>query len=44
MFPELGIDDFDDLPENKVQETAVADNSDVNDIVDKQVTKRNIKY
>lgn len=44
MFPELGIDDFDDLPENKVQETAVADNSDVNDIIDKQVTKRNIKY
>lgn len=44
MFPELGIDDFDDLPENKVQETAVADNSDVSDIIDKQVTKRNIKY
>ncbi len=44
MFPELGIDDFDDLPENKVRETAVANNSDVNDILDKQVTKRNIKY
>ena len=44
MFPELGIDDFDDLPENKVQVTAVADNSDVSDIIDKQVTKRNIKY
>ena len=44
MFPELGIDDFDDLPENKVREIAVANNSDVNDILDKQVTKRNIKY
>lgn len=44
MFPELGIDDFDDLPESKLQETTVADNSDVSDIVDKQVTKRNIKY
>lgn len=44
MFPELGIDDFDDLPENKAPELPSSESENVNDIVDKQITKRNIKY
>ncbi len=44
MFPELGIDDFDDLPESSDSSQNDVPTMEVSDVVEKQVTKRNIKY